>query len=394
MTSSHHEESAPREPSIPMNDLRRMLESVGPEINAAVTDVIASGWWLNGPQTSAWQSELAAYLGVHHAMAVGNGTDALEFAIRAVCQDPNRQVVVNAANCGGYTTTAARRAGCIVRFADVDQQSHLMTLATVAPLLDDSVGAVVVTHLYGRAADVSEIVDHCHARGIAVIEDCAEAIGARTANGRRVGSIGDVAAFSFYPTKNLGALGDAGAVTTQSSAVAGRVRSLHQYGWAGKYEITRDGGRNSRTDEIQAAALRVKLPKLDAWNDVRRSIIAQYRQAAAPTIRVLPAEGPGHVGHLAVLTTNHRAELRAHLHSRGIGNDIHFPVPDHLQPAFRNEYGAASLPTTEYLSERILTIPAFPELRADEVQRICSALGSFEPSSTSNSDSTTSRQRI
>lgn len=314
-------------------------------------------------------------MGVPHALGVASGTDALELAMRAVVPT-DRPVVVTAANCGGYTTTAARRTGLTVRYADVDEETHLLTAATLRPVLDAQVGAVVVTHLYGRSADVEAVRALCEPLGVRVIEDCAQALGAERPGGR-VGSLGDVAAFSFYPTKNLGALGDGGAVATRSPDVAATVRELRQYGWQGKYTIGRTGGVNSRLDELQAAVLRVRLPHLLAGNARRREIVAAYAAAAPACVRVLPAPGPEHAAHLAVVVSDRRDELVAHLAAAGVRTDVHYPVPDHRQPAFAAETAGVSLPTTERLAGSVLSLPLFPELRDDEVARVAAALRSF-----------------
>lgn len=362
-------------PPVPLNDLSRALRAERGDLLDAMARVVDSGWLVLGPEHTAFEAELAAFLGVPHALGVASGTDALELAMRAVVP-ADRPVVVTAANCGGYSTTAARRAGLTVRYADVDEDTHLLTPAGLAPVLGPDVGAVVVTHLYGRSADVAAIRAVCEPHGVRVIEDCAQALGATRPEGR-VGSLADVAAFSFYPTKNLGALGDGGAVATASDEVAATVRELRQYGWQGKYTIGRTGGVNSRLDEVQAAVLRTRLPRLDAANERRRTILAAYAAAAPDGVRVLPAEGPGHVAHLGVVVTDRRADLAAHLAAHGVRTDVHYPLPDHRQPAIATEHADVRLPTTERLAETVLSLPLFPELADDEVARVCDALRTF-----------------
>ncbi|WP_102510180.1 DegT/DnrJ/EryC1/StrS family aminotransferase [Sanguibacter massiliensis] len=360
---------------VPLNDLSRALQGQREDLLGAVARVIDSGWLVHGPEHAAFEQELAAFVGATHALGVASGTDALELAMRALAA-PGRTTVVVAANCGGYSATAARRAGLTPRYVEVDPTTHLVTPETLAPALDDSVAVVVVTHLYGRAADVAPIRELVARHGARVLEDCAQALGALTSEGR-VGSLGDAAAFSFYPTKNLGALGDGGAITTDDAGTAARVRELRQYGWEGKYTISTDGGRNSRLDEIQAAVLRTRLPLLDEDNARRRAIISAYAAAATGRVTVLPAPDASHTGHLAVAVTDERDALVAHLAAHGIRTDVHYPVPDHLQPAFAAEYAATSLPVTEGLASRIVSLPVFPELTAHEVDRVCSALRSF-----------------
>jgi dTDP-4-amino-4,6-dideoxygalactose transaminase len=363
------------QPPVPLNDLSRALRAERTELLDAMSRVVDSGWLVLGPEHTAFEQELATFLGTRHALGVASGTDALELAMRAVVP-ADRPVVVTAANCGGYSTTAARRAGLTVRYADVDADTHLVTPATLAPVLGDDVGAVVVTHLYGRSADVAAIREVCEPLGVRVIEDCAQALGATRPEGR-VGSLADVAAFSFYPTKNLGALGDGGAVATSSDEVAATVRELRQYGWQGKYTIGRTGGVNSRLDEVQAAVLRTRLPRLDAGNARRRAILTAYAQAAPAGVRVLPADGPDHVAHLGVVETDRRADLAAHLAGSGIRTDVHYPVPDHRQPAIAAEHAEVTLPTTELLAGTVLSLPLFPELTDAEVARVCDALRTF-----------------
>lgn len=373
MTATAGRDDAP--PDVPLNDLSRQLRESRDALIATVTRVVDSGWLVQGPEHAAFEAELGAYLGVEHAIGVASGTDALELALRAAVP-ADRPVVLTAANCGGYTTTAARRAGFTVRYADVDDATHLLTPETVSAALDERIGVVVVTHLYGRCADVGAIRASCAPLGIAVLEDCAQALGAALPQGR-VGSLADIAAFSFYPTKNLGALGDAGAVATASAPLAETVRKLRQYGWSGKYRIDLDGGRNSRMDEVQAAVLRERLTSLDAWNERRRSVVARYRAAASPRVQVLPAEGMGHAAHLAVVVVDDRPALVAHLASLGIRTDVHYPVPDHQQPALRVEYGDVSLPTTERLAASVPSLPLFPQLTDLELDRVCGALESY-----------------
>lgn len=359
---------------IPFNDLSRAIAAQRVELDAALAEVLDSGWLVHGPQHSAFESELAEYLGVPHAAGVGNGTDALELALRAVMPS-GRDVVISAANCGGYTSTAARRAGYRLRYADVDPANHVLTADTVAPLLDEGVGAVVVTHLYGRVADVAAIRAVCEPLGVSVVEDCAQALGAG-APGSRTGSFGDVAAFSFYPTKNLGALGDGGAVASRSAETDAAVRRLRQYGWDRKYSVADDGGRNSRLDEMQAAVLRVRLRRLDEATRARRAIVERYAAAASDRVRVLPIDA-GHAAHLAVVETKEVESLQAHLAAALVRSDVHYPIPDHKQPAFVADQSGTFLATTEQLAGQILSLPLFPELQDDEIERVCAALASF-----------------
>ncbi|SFA82952.1 dTDP-4-amino-4,6-dideoxygalactose transaminase [Nocardioides alpinus] len=358
-----------------MNDLSRAVVTHRDALMSGMTKVLDSGWFLLGPQTAAFAEELASYLDVSHVVPVGNGTDALEIALKALMPE-GRTTVLCAANAGGYGTVAARRAGFDVTYADVDAATHCLDAADVAARITDAVGVVIVTHLYGRAADVAATVEAARSVGAMVLEDCAQSLGGLTGDGR-VGSLADAATFSFYPTKNLGALGDGGAIATSSDDVAAAVRRLHQYGWESKYRIAGEGGRNSRLDELQAAVLSHRLPHLDDWNAARRAVISTYVEAAPDGVRVLPASDASHTGHLAVVEADDREALRAHMEAAYVRTDVHYPIPDHRQPAYGSRFEELSLPVTERLAQRVLSLPVFPELRQDEISRVGAALASF-----------------
>jgi dTDP-3-amino-2,3,6-trideoxy-4-keto-D-glucose/dTDP-3-amino-3,4,6-trideoxy-alpha-D-glucose/dTDP-2,6-dideoxy-D-kanosamine transaminase len=358
---------------VPLNDLKRGYDVLAGPLREAAIRVLDSGWYVHGPEHQAFESEFGEFLGGVHCVGVANGTDALEISLRALEPAPG-SVVVTAANAGMYSSTAIRRAGLRPRYADVDPETLLLTRGTVVAVLDDDVSAVVVTHLYGRLADVTGIREACRRGGVPVLEDCAQAVGAG-GHGRRAGSLGDVAAFSFYPTKNLGALGDGGAVASNRADVADRARRLRQYGWDAKYEVGIDGGRNSRLDELQAALLRVRLAHVDSWNAARRAVIGRYAAAAAGTsLQVLPAVGAGHAAHLAVVVAEDRDAARAALLDAGVQTDVHYPVPDHQQKPFAADYAYARLPVTEESSGHIFSLPCFPELTTDEIDHVCAVL--------------------
>ncbi|WP_166805978.1 DegT/DnrJ/EryC1/StrS aminotransferase family protein [Cryobacterium sp. TMT1-3] len=359
---------------IPLNDLSRGIARDGDALELAYKSVLSSGWLVMGPNHDAFQSELSAYLGVEHALVVASGTDALELAIKAVMPE-GREIVLTAANAGGYSTTAARRAGFRVRYADVDTDSLCLSVESVTSLLTREIGVVIITHLYGNLTDIEALVVLCHSFGIRVVEDCAQSLGARR-RGRFAGTFGDISATSFYPTKNLGALGDGGAVMTDNREYADKVKQLRQYGWSTKYQVALPGGTNSRLDELQAAFLRTRLPQLDTFNARRRSIVAQYAAAAIDgPLHVLPADGEHHAAHLAVVRSSRRKELRTRLAEQGVQTDIHFPVPDHHQPGLCAP--AQSLPATEQASVEIFSIPCFPELSDGEIDRVCAAIGNL-----------------
>jgi dTDP-4-amino-4,6-dideoxygalactose transaminase len=359
---------------VPVNDLSRGALALGAELKAAFDRFLFSGRYVLGPQHDAFESELAGYVGVSHCVGLASGTDALELALLAVGCRPG-DTILNAANCGGYTTSAAHRAGLRVRFADVDARTLCLSRETVEAALAPEVRAVVVTHLYGLLADVEEITALCSDRGIAVVEDCAQAVGARR-GGQRAGSFADAATFSFYPTKNLGALGDGGAVCTDRGEVADIVRSLRQYGWGRKYEVKLPGGRNSRLDELQAGVLRIRIGHLDAWNEHRRSIVRRYAEALPTDVgQFVARDREDCVAHLAVALVDDRERVRGTLEAAGIDTDVHYPVADHRQQAWSAEYAGFSLPVTEHAVAHVVTVPCFPELTEDEIERVCEALG-------------------
>lgn len=336
----------------------------------AAVRVIRSGRYMLGAEVEGFEREFAAFCGIAHCIGVANGTDALEIALRAVGVGRGDRVVT-AANAGYYASTAIRAIGAEPVYVDVGSRL-VMTAETCDPALADA-RAVLVTHLYGHAAPVDEIAAAARAVGVPVIEDCAQAHGA-TRRGRGVGTIGTAGCFSFYPTKNLGALGDAGAIVTGDAALASRVRSLRQYGWGKKYSVDREGGRNSRLDEMQAAFLRVKLPYLSHWNATRLRIARRYREG----LRDLPLQSTEwcegeYVAHLVVVRSGDRDALRADLASCGIATDVHYPLPDHLQPVENREH-ALRLPVAEAACREVLTLPCFPGMTDAEVDRVVVAI--------------------
>jgi aminotransferase EvaB len=363
-------ETLPTTAPIPVADPGRAVFADYDAILDALERVLASGRYVHGSEHDAFEAELAALLGVDHCLGVASGTDALQLALAAVGSTPGDEVVV-AGNAGGYSTAAARRLGCTVRYADVDPITLGLTAATVEPALLTSTRAVVATHLYGLMCDVEGIVALCDERGIAVVEDCAQAAGARR-NGRRAGSFGAVAALSFYPTKNLAAIGDGGAVATNDPGIDDRVRALRQYGWSEKYRAEVVGGGNSRLDELQAAVLRVGLERLDERNARRRELVRRYAEALPSHAgRFVWSDGEDFVGHLAVILAKDRDRLQAALDAVGIGTDIHYPRADYDQPAWRAD---VSLPVTDHAVAHVLTVPCYPELTGDEVERVAEVL--------------------
>jgi len=363
----------------PFNDLSRGMARDRAALLEATAEVIDSGYSIHGKQHAAFEAELRDYLGAGDAIGVASGTDALELAIKAVMPE-GKSVVLTAGNAGAYTSTATVRAGFTPRYADIDPVTLCLTAETIAARLDDSVGVVVVTHLYGYLGDVAAIRALLDERGVALVEDVAQGIGA-TRDGRKAGTFGHAATISFYPTKNLGAIGDGGAVIAETPEIAARVRQLRQYGWETKYNATLAGGTNSRLDELQAAFLRIRLRQIDEFNARRREIIGRYAAAATALdpqlLTVLPAEGEQHVAHLAIARSARRDAVREQLAAAGVPTDIHFPLADWEQPAFARFAPDVELPATLAARAAVLSLPLFPELTDDEVDAVGAALGAL-----------------
>lgn len=361
---------------VPFNDLKRAAAGESDSLLRRIRSVVDSGWYILGGEVRQFEEEFSAYLGVRQTVTVANGTDALELALRALDIRPGQQVLT-VANAGMYASTAIRKVGAIPRYVDVDESSMNLDLSRLDAAYGPGTSAVILTHLYGRMADVTELARWCDQRRIPLVEDCAQAHGAHLA-GRRAGSFGRLACFSFYPTKNLGALGDGGAITTSDEALAARLRVLRQYGWQGKYDVQVAGGSNSRLDEIQAAVLRARLPLLDEHNARRLRIARMYSEGVKhPHIAVPSADEGSYVGHLYVIRTGARDSLRQHLSAQGVATDIHYPIPDHRQAAYAAG-STASLPVTERLANEVLTLPCFPELTDEEVRYVIAACNAWK----------------
>jgi dTDP-4-amino-4,6-dideoxygalactose transaminase len=321
-----------------------------------------------------FETEFAAYCGAAYCIGVANGTDALELALRALCCGPGDEII-SVANAGSYATTAILAIGARPVLADIDPDTMTLSPHSLEQCLSRKTRAVIATHLYGQLAKMESICAATANRNIPIVEDCAQAHGAER-DGRRAGTFGAISCFSFYPPKNLGAIGDGGAVVTNDVRLAEATRQLRQYGWRTKHHSVRSGGRNSRLDEMQAAVLRVKLPRLDEWNKRRRKIANRYREALVGS-RLQPL-GPDHVAHLCVVRTNDRAVLQRNLRAAGIVTGVHYPIPDHRQTSMRHNFPAdLSLPETEAAVEQVLTLPCFPEMTEEEVDQVVGCLRRF-----------------
>lgn len=362
--------------TVPMNDLRRQTAGLRDELSEAIARVVASGSYVLGENVAAFERAFASYCGVAHCIGVASGTDALELGLRALQCGPGAEVVT-VANAGMYATTAILTVGAQPVFADVDPTQMTMDPASLAGAISARTSAIVVTHLYGQLAAMDSLRAIAEPFGIPIVEDCAQAHGAER-GGRKAGSFGTIACYSFYPTKNLGAFGDGGAVITDDAAVAERLRRLRQYGWRTKYE-SETYGRNSRLDELQAAVLLAKLPYLDGWNERRRRIVETYRASARGGGLILPFVSKEHAAHLCVARSEARAQVRALFLKRGIQTDIHYPTPDYRQQTLTRagKVWSSELPETDAASLRVLTLPCFPEMTDDEIERVCNAINAI-----------------
>ena len=362
--------------NVPFNDLSRAYAGLAAELESALLGVARGGWYLFGEPLARFEEAFSAYCGCKHGIGVANGTDALELAMRAVGCGPGDEVIL-AANAGFYGAAACLAAGATPVFADVDKDSLTLAPDSVAGALSERTRAVVATHLYGKLADMNALRTLLDGKGVALIEDCAQAHGAQR-GGVRAGAFGDVAAFSFYPTKNLGALGDAGMVLTPDDVVAERLRMLRQYGWppGEKYHAVQPGGRNSRMDDLQAALLLVKLPHLDAWNDARRHVLAQDSEAAGATpLRMVHRPAGDCVAHLCVGRHPERGAFRQRMAEAGVQTALHYPRLDTAQPALHETpWRGVDLPVSRQAVREVVSLPCYPELTRDEVAHVCRAI--------------------
>ena len=348
------------------------------EIQDAIDRVLESGVYVLGDEVENFERAFAAHCGVTHAVGVASGTDALILALRAVGIATGEEVIT-VSHTAIATIAAIVAGGAKPVLVDVDETSYTIDPARIEAAIGPRTKAIIAVHLYGRPADLDAIGAIARSRGLRLVEDCAQATGARHGE-RRVGSIGDIGCFSFYPTKNLGAIGDAGMITTNDAALAKRVRQFRQYGWNETRE-TDDIGVNSRLDPLQAAILRVKLPHLDADNARRAAIARRYARGLAGLPLALPASDNAaqHVYHLYVLACEDRDALAAHLSKQGVGWAIHYPVPAHRHRGYaeRTRIPEAGLPVTERLAGRILSLPIYPELTDGDADRTIAAVRAF-----------------
>jgi dTDP-4-amino-4,6-dideoxygalactose transaminase len=360
---------------IPLVDLRAAHAEVAEEISVGFDRVLADGAFIKGPQVDAFEREFAAFSGAAHCVAVANGTDAIELTLRAIGVPAGAEVVLPA-NTFVATAEAIVRAGACPVFADVDPDHMLLDPVSVAKVVGTGTAAVVPVHLYGQLAPMDPLAEVAAGCGAAIVEDAAQCQGA-TQDDKGPGSVGVAAATSFYPGKNLGAYGDAGAVLTGSAELARSIRLLGDHGSERKYEHV-DLGFNSRMDALQAVVLRAKLRRLEEWNQRRRQAAARYDELLEGMEGViLPRTAPGnvHVWHLYVIQTPRRDHVVRVLNELGVQASIHYPVSAHLQPAFRRYgYGPGDFPVAEAAADRILSLPLYPHITPDQQQAVASAV--------------------
>ena len=364
--------------NIPFVELKTQFDNIETEILSAIDEVLTSSWYILGEQGKAFEREFATYVQAQYAVGVGSGTEAIHLALMAVGVGHGDEVITVANTCIP-TVAAISAAGAIPELIDVDPDTLTMDPEQLEPAISEKTKAIVPVHLYGHPCDMDPILEIAGKHRIPVVEDCAQAHGAMY-KGKSCGTFGTAASFSFYPSKNLGAYGDGGAVVTDDDELADALRKLRNYGEEERYYHSLKGV-NSRLDEIQAAILRVKLKYLDDWNDQRRELADAYRSKLADLPITLPAEMPWarHNYHLFVIRSPRRDELHTYLKDRGISTLMHYPVPIHLQSAYSDlGIGEGSFPVAEKACNEVLSLPLYPELSLENIERICEALREFD----------------
>lgn len=360
---------------VPFLDLGRLHQPIRTQLDEAYSRVMDSGWFIMGPELEAFEVEFAQYCEVKHCIGVGNGLEALHLLLRAYGIGPGDEVIVPS-NTFIATWLAVSQCGATPVPVEPNIHTHNIDHALIANAITSRTRAIIPVHLYGQSADMDPINALAAKHGLVVIEDAAQAQGARYKN-RRVGSLGHAAATSFYPGKNLGALGDGGAVLTNDDAIADKVKRLRNYGSAVKYQHD-VAGYNSRLDELQAAFLRIKLTALDGWNARRVEIATQYSTLLVGANIDLPyvPEYAEPVWHLYVIRNKHRNALRAHMDRHGVSTVIHYPVPSHRQTCYQ-EFNAHNLPIAETLASEVLSLPMSPTMTTDEVEFVSQTIATF-----------------
>jgi dTDP-4-amino-4,6-dideoxygalactose transaminase len=367
----------PEENRIPALDLKAQYASIREEVDAAIAAVLASGMFVLGEAVQRFEADFADYCGVAQAVGVNSGTAAIQLALLA-CGIGRGDEVITVSHTSVATVAAIELTGARPVLVDIDPRRYSLDPGQVESAITPRTRAILPVHLYGCPADLAPLLETARARGLRLIEDCAQAHGA-SYHGRRTGSWGDLAAFSFYPTKNLGAYGDGGAVLTGDPELAERLRLLRQYGWKER-NVSSLKGLNTRLDDLQAAVLGAKLRHLDAWNARRRDLARRYTELLAGSGLVLPVEPEGtwHVYHQYVIRCTARNRLQSFLKARGIASAIHYPLPVHLQPAYA-DLGCkpGDLPASEAAAREVLSLPLYPEMTDEAVESVAGAVLEF-----------------
>lgn len=354
---------------IPQANPLAEVDELRKEIDNAIDHVLNGGRYINGPEVKAFEEEFSQYIGVKYACGVASGTDAIRLGLMVLGVGPGDEVIT-VSHTAVATVAAIEQCGAKPVMVDVDPDSYTINPECLEQAITSATKAVIPVHLYGHPADLTQILKIAKNYNLYVLEDCAQAHGA-VYKGIKVGGWGDIAAFSFYPTKNLGAIGDGGMIVTQTKEYADRARLIREYGWRNRY-ISEVSGCNSRLDELQAAILRVKLKYLDKHNLRRHSIADSYTRALKNLVKT-PIEKPGcyHVYHLYVVRTSQRVGLKDYLADREIGTGIHYPVPIHMQPAYQRFTNPARLlKTTEEIADQILSLPLYPQMSDEQVLQV------------------------
>jgi len=361
---------------LPVANPKAQFKSYEKEIVNKILKVLFSGDYILGEEVNNFEKEFARFLGAKYCVGVGNGTDAISIALKATGILPGDEIIT-VSHSAVATVAAIEQIGAIPVFADINPITRCIEPEKIPPLISNKTKAILPVHIYGQPAPMEEICLIAEENNLKVIEDCAQAHGAEI-KGRKVGTFGDASAFSFYPTKNLGAIGDGGAIVTNSGKIEEKVRNLHQYGWKERY-ISYIQGTNSRLDEIQAAILRIKLSHLTKDNELRRKISDYYREVLDGKNIIVPAkiENTLHSMHLFVVECEDREKLQNFMMQNGIGTSIHYPKAIHQQPAYEGRIRGSSLYYTEKLYKRILTLPLYPEMSDNQIERVCKALKKF-----------------
>ena len=363
--------------SIPLINPRASYLACKEEIDTAIARVMESGRYILGQEVSAFEREFTAYIGVQYGIGVGSGTEALHVALQA-CGMKLGDEVITVSHTAVATVAAIQLCGARPILVDIDPHTFVIDANQIERAITSRTKAIIPVHLYGNMAEMRIIRSIADRHGLRIVEDCAQSHGA-SYGGQKSGVWGNIAAFSFYPTKNLGAFGDAGMVVTNDPELGDRVRLLREYGWRQRY-VSEIPGLNSRLDELQAAILRVKLRYLDRWNEERRKKAKTYTEMLAPLGVICPSEGLGvkHVYHLYVIRTRERDALQRFLKEKGIETLIHYPIPIHLQKAYEDlGYRQGDLPVTEQCCSEILSLPLYPEIKESEMEEVIQSIRCF-----------------